>query len=99
MICESSNGDVRDVDDWWCVWMVVCVDVDDWWCVLMTGGVYRWWGVLMLMTCGCVCVQMRTQESLKVPQLDIAVPMHLRGKNKKAGKAGFGEPSGLKRRL
>ena len=47
----------------------------------------------------CVCVQMRTQESLKVPQLDIAVPMHLRGKNKKAGKAGFGEPSGLKRRL
>ena len=49
--------------------------------------------------CVCVCEQMRTQESLKVPQLDIAVPMHLRGKNKKAGKAGFGEPSGLKRRL
>ena len=47
----------------------------------------------------CVCAQMRTQESLKVPQLDIAVPMHLRGKNKKAGKAGFGEPLGLKCRL
>ncbi|KAL8621339.1 hypothetical protein ACOMHN_053360 [Nucella lapillus] len=29
-------------------------------------------------------IQNRTQESLKVPQLDIAVPMHLRGKNKKA---------------
>ncbi|XP_076469583.1 regulator of nonsense transcripts 2-like isoform X2 [Babylonia areolata] len=29
-------------------------------------------------------IQSRTQESLKVPQLDIAVPMHLRGKNKKA---------------
>ncbi|XP_025107630.1 regulator of nonsense transcripts 2-like [Pomacea canaliculata] len=29
-------------------------------------------------------IQMRTQESLKVPQLDIAVPMHLRGKNKKS---------------
>ena len=86
--------------------MVVCVDVNDWWWVwmLIIGGVYGWWCVLMLMTygvclCVCVCVQMRTQESLKVPQLDIAVPMHLRGKNKKAGKAGFGEPSGLKRRL
>ncbi|KAK7102854.1 regulator of nonsense transcripts 2-like [Littorina saxatilis] len=29
-------------------------------------------------------IQNRTQESLKVPQLDIAVPMHLRGKNKKS---------------
>ncbi|XP_041348866.1 regulator of nonsense transcripts 2-like isoform X2 [Gigantopelta aegis] len=30
-------------------------------------------------------IQARTQESLKVPPLDIAVPMHLKGKNKKAG--------------
>ncbi|KAL5014942.1 hypothetical protein ScPMuIL_009212 [Solemya velum] len=28
-------------------------------------------------------IQARTNESLKVPQLDIAVPMHLRGKSKK----------------
>ena len=28
-------------DDWWCVWMVVCVDDEDWWCVwmVMIGGV------------------------------------------------------------
>ena len=41
MVCECSNGGVRDVEDWWCVWMVVCVDGEDWWCVWMmkTGGV------------------------------------------------------------
>ncbi|KAK7464560.1 hypothetical protein BaRGS_00037895 [Batillaria attramentaria] len=39
-------------------------------------------------------IQMRTQESLKVPQLDIAVPMHLRGKNKKtACPTSFGAPA------
>ena len=43
MVCECSNGGLRDVEDWWCVWMVVCVDggVCGWWCVWMvkTGGV------------------------------------------------------------
>lgn len=30
-------------------------------------------------------IQARTNESLKVPQLDIAVPMNLKDKNKKTG--------------
>lgn len=34
-------------------------------------------------------IQARNQESLKVPQLDIAVPMHLRDKNKKAACSNF----------
>ena len=31
-------------------------------------------------------IQARTNESLKVPQLDIAVPMNLKDKNKKTGR-------------